>query len=81
MYIYYFLSAFGPDIQKHLWWKKYLTTLQLVQFFLVLIHSLLPLATGCEVPKFISVMYGALSVAFFVMFYNFYQTKYKKKET
>ncbi|KAG8193459.1 hypothetical protein JTE90_005106, partial [Oedothorax gibbosus] len=29
MYIYYFLSAFGPHMQKYLWWKKYLTTLQM----------------------------------------------------
>ena len=22
MYFYYFMSAFGPAVQKHLWWKK-----------------------------------------------------------
>lgn len=30
MYFYYMLSAFGPRVQKYLWWKKYLTTLQMV---------------------------------------------------
>jgi hypothetical protein len=30
MYGYYGLSVF-PQIAKHLWWKKYLTTLQLVR--------------------------------------------------
>lgn len=30
MYTYYLLSAMGPKVQKYLWWKKYLTTLQLV---------------------------------------------------
>lgn len=30
MYSYYGLSAFGPRIAKYLWWKKYLTILQLV---------------------------------------------------
>ena len=30
MYTYYFLSAFGPAVRKYLWWKKYLTMLQLV---------------------------------------------------
>ena len=30
MYAYYGLSALGPAVQKHLWWKKYLTQLQLV---------------------------------------------------
>ena len=30
MYTYYLLSAFGPAVRKYLWWKKYLTMLQLV---------------------------------------------------
>lgn len=30
MYTYYGLSAMGPKYQKYLWWKKYLTTIQLV---------------------------------------------------
>ncbi|XP_075242540.1 very long chain fatty acid elongase F-like [Convolutriloba macropyga] len=31
MYFYYFLSSF-PNLAPHLWWKKYITTLQLIQF-------------------------------------------------
>lgn len=30
MYTYYFLSAFGPKMQKYLWWKKHITNLQMV---------------------------------------------------
>lgn len=30
MYTYYGLSAMGPTIAKYLWWKKYLTMVQLV---------------------------------------------------
>lgn len=30
MYSYYFLSAFGPQMQKYLWWKKHITNLQMV---------------------------------------------------
>jgi hypothetical protein len=30
MYGYYGLSALGPHMQKYLWWKKYITKLQLV---------------------------------------------------
>ncbi|GFW72159.1 elongation of very long chain fatty acids protein 4 [Trichonephila clavipes] len=29
MYTYYGLTAFGPSMQKYLWWKKYLTVLQI----------------------------------------------------
>jgi len=31
MYIYYGLAAMGPSMQKYLWWKKHMTTLQLVR--------------------------------------------------
>jgi elongation of very long chain fatty acids protein 7 len=30
MYLYYMLAAMGPEYQKYLWWKKHLTTIQLV---------------------------------------------------
>lgn len=30
MYTYYMLSALGPHLQKYLWWKKYITNLQMV---------------------------------------------------
>lgn len=30
MYFYYMLSAMGPQYQKYLWWKKYMTELQIV---------------------------------------------------
>jgi len=39
MYSYYFLAAQGPWIQPYLWWKKYITTIQLIQFTLGLIHD------------------------------------------
>lgn len=35
MYTYYGLSGLGPSFQKYLWWKRYLTRLQLVSPLLV----------------------------------------------
>jgi hypothetical protein len=32
MYFYYMVSAMGPKYQKYIWWKKYLTTFQMVTF-------------------------------------------------
>lgn len=32
MYSYYLFSALGPRFQKYLWWKKYLTALQMVSW-------------------------------------------------
>jgi len=34
MYMYYGLAALGPQMQKYLWWKRYLTSLQLVRLSL-----------------------------------------------
>lgn len=33
MYLYYGLAALGPNMAKYLWWKRYLTSLQLVSYF------------------------------------------------
>lgn len=33
MYLYYGLASCGPKIQKYLWWKKYLTIIQMVIYF------------------------------------------------
>lgn len=30
MYTYYMLAAIGPQMRKYLWWKKYMTSIQLV---------------------------------------------------
>ena len=30
MYLYYMIAAMGPNYQKYIWWKKYLTALQMV---------------------------------------------------
>ena len=35
MYTYYALSAMGPQVQKYLWWKKYLTKLQMVVYLFI----------------------------------------------
>jgi phosphatidylglycerophosphate synthase len=37
MYSYYLMAAFGPRYQKYLWWKKYLTVLQMVGWLFVVV--------------------------------------------
>ncbi|KAG7172644.1 Elongation of very long chain fatty acids protein-like 6 [Homarus americanus] len=39
MYLYYLLAAMGPRVRPFLWWKKYLTSLQMVQFVAVMLHA------------------------------------------
>nr|CAD7264128.1 unnamed protein product [Timema shepardi] len=33
MYFYYFVAALGPSFKKYLWWKKYLTVMQMVEIY------------------------------------------------
>merc|ERR1712159_474168 len=44
MYLYYFVSLHTSNI----WWKPYVTKLQLVQFFCMLTQATMMLATGCD---------------------------------
>ncbi|XP_062308339.1 elongation of very long chain fatty acids protein 1-like [Osmerus eperlanus] len=80
MYFYYGLSAAGPRFQKFLWWKKYMTAIQLVQFVIVDLHkSQFYLIDNCgyQVPFLIFLiwMYGTF---FFVLFTNFWIQAYIK---
>lgn len=80
MYTYYALSAFGPHMQKYLWWKKYMTQLQLIQFFAVMTHSVVNIMqTDCAFPKGCS--YGYLGYGFIItlFFANFYIQSYIKR--
>lgn len=44
MYFYYMMAAMGPQYQKYLWWKKYITTLQMVSK-----HQLAEITLPCKV--------------------------------
>ena len=72
MYTYYLLAAMGPEYQKYLWWKKHLTTFQLVQFAFVLHHNAQALYNGCNFPKFFLYLYCFQSIKFICLFANFF---------
>ncbi|KAH7948319.1 elongation of very long chain fatty acids protein 4 [Rhipicephalus sanguineus] len=77
MYTYYFLAALGPRVQKYLWWKKYLTTIQIVQLVVLFVHSSLPLFFECGYPKLLCCVEMAQLVLFIVLFTNFYLKTYR----
>ncbi|XP_063378760.1 very long chain fatty acid elongase 7-like [Cydia fagiglandana] len=79
MYTYYMCSAMGPHMQKYLWWKKHLTTVQLIQFYMVLFHSISALFFDCGYPRIIAFGLVLHSTIFIVLFTNFYIQAYKKK--
>lgn len=84
MYSYYGLAAIGPHMQKYLWWKKYLTSLQLVQFMLFLLHTGYNLFTECDFPDSMNMFVFGYCVTLVILFSNFYYQSYlskkKKKE-
>lgn len=76
MYTYYGLSTF-PNVQKYLWWKKYLTTAQMVQFVIVMVHSLHVLVLpGCHFPKVLLYLSLSNALLFLVLFYSFFRRAY-----
>jgi elongation of very long chain fatty acids protein 4 len=84
MYVYYALAALGPSMQKYLWWKKYMTSMQLIQFVLVVSHTGWNkfVRTDCDYPWLFNsiTFYYTWSMLFF--FSNFYyQTYVRHKRT
>lgn len=79
MYLYYGLTAFGPKMQKYLWWKKYLTKLQLTQFTLALVHGLRALFQECDFPRSFIFLNLFHAILFFYLFYSFYKKSYREK--
>ncbi|CAH0556124.1 unnamed protein product [Brassicogethes aeneus] len=80
MYSYYLLAALGPQYQKYLWWKKYLTTFQMVQFVLVMVHAFQLLFIECNYPKIFCWWIGMHAVMFYFLFSDFYKQAYLKKK-
>ena len=81
MYLYYLLSSLGPNVQKYLWWKKYLTTLQLIQFVIIFFHALQPLFFDCNYPKAASLLFAGTGLQYFILFMIFYKSTYGKPKT
>ncbi|XP_051929723.1 ELOVL fatty acid elongase 8b [Hippocampus zosterae] len=80
MYSYYGLAALGPHMQKYLWWKSYLTCLQLLQFLLIITHTTYNLLTECDFPlatNILVVLYASILV---ILFANFYRQSYLDKK-
>ncbi|XP_046665857.1 elongation of very long chain fatty acids protein 4-like [Homalodisca vitripennis] len=79
MYSYYGLSALGPRIAPFLWWKKYLTILQLVQFTTALILGINGIRSGCDFPLWMQYALVIYMLSFIILFGNFYTKAYIEK--
>ena len=81
MYSYYFLSSIGPRFRKYLWWKKYLTGLQLAQFAFCLSLACLNYHDGCPWPEWMYYWFIGYQASFLVLFGNFYIVNYVKSKS
>jgi len=79
MYYYYVTVTLGYT----LWWKKYLTSLQIYQFLLNMIMVLLwlfwnwYLPQGCSGHVMVTVAVFGINVSFFILFLNFFAHAYR----
>ncbi|XP_042911999.1 very long chain fatty acid elongase 7 isoform X3 [Parasteatoda tepidariorum] len=81
MYLYYGLAAFGPHMRKYLWWKKYLTLLQIMQFIIILGFALFGFLTGCEHVNNGEIILFAFVTVVLILFLDFYVKSYHNKVT
>jgi GNS1/SUR4 family. len=80
MYFYYMMTAMGPEYQKYIWWKKYLTTFQMVQFVAIFVHQFQLLFVECNYPKSFMVWIALHGVLFLFLFSDFYKQRYTPKD-
>ncbi|KAG5667960.1 hypothetical protein PVAND_015919 [Polypedilum vanderplanki] len=78
MYIYYGLAALGVEAKKILWLKKYVTTLQLIQFVAFAFFGIKAYFIGCKFPSLMIKFFCINVLLFCVLFGQFYVKEYIK---
>ncbi|XP_041971910.1 elongation of very long chain fatty acids protein AAEL008004-like [Aricia agestis] len=82
MYSYYLVSIVRPDWVR-VWWKKYITQLQILQFVLLILHfGHVIFEPSCEYPKWVSLVFLPHNIFILFLFSDFYVKEYilKKKK-
>lgn len=82
MYSYYFMATF-PTLVPFLWWKRYITSIQIGQFVVSLFYFILGyllLPKYCDNPPIMPVVINLVSAAIFLfLFLSFYSRTYQQK--
>ncbi|XP_054276683.1 uncharacterized protein LOC128995690 [Macrosteles quadrilineatus] len=82
MYSYYLITNVWPEYKKDIWWKKHITQLQMLQFFILILHSVALLASpDCGYPKFTAAVFIPQNTFMLILFYDFYRKAYLNKKT
>ncbi|CAH8579546.1 unnamed protein product [Heterobilharzia americana] len=80
MYSYYALAALGPKWRKFLWWKRYLTMLQMIQFTYGMLYSCISLYNQCGLRRSVYGLNLFYEGSLLLFFYNHYQQSYHKSK-
>ena len=82
MYLYYGLAAILESPQtraRYLWWKVWLTRLQILQFVAICLHSAqLVLDNSCRYPIIFTYILNFYSAVFLLLFADYYRKAYLK---
>ena len=78
MYSYYALASFGPNMQPYLWWKKYITQIQMMQFVIYALYIIYCSIVIDGIPFFLLVFVHVQSPIFLILFGHFYIKAYIK---
>ncbi|XP_055568145.1 elongation of very long chain fatty acids protein 4-like isoform X1 [Falco biarmicus] len=76
MYGYYALASLGPQMHRYLWWKRYLTIMQLCQFVAIAAHSSYNLFTECPFPDGFNAAVFLYILSLIALFLHFYYRTY-----
>uniref|UniRef100_A0A182UI04 Elongation of very long chain fatty acids protein n=1 Tax=Anopheles melas TaxID=34690 RepID=A0A182UI04_9DIPT len=82
MYAYYFLTSANPKYKNNLWWKKYITQLQIIQFGMIFLQwFVLLFQPNCTFPKWPLFVILPQNLFMFCLFLDFYYQAYIKKKS
>ncbi|KAH7643089.1 fatty acid elongase 1-like protein [Dermatophagoides farinae] len=76
MYTYYALSSFGEHIQPYLWWKHYITRIQLTQFAIIGTYGICLQLFHTGYPLLYRTLPISQAIIFLYMFGQFYIRSY-----
>ncbi|XP_046964308.1 elongation of very long chain fatty acids protein AAEL008004-like [Vanessa cardui] len=82
MYTYYLISIVKREWVR-IWWKKYITQLQILQFLLLILHfGHVIFEPSCAYPKWVSFVFLPHNIFILILFTDFYIKEYiyKKKK-
>ena len=81
MYGYYALAALGPQMRPYLWWKRYLTQLQIAQFVFMAVHGIYFLVRQQGYAPFFVGNYMLQASIYIILFSRFYFKTYDIKHS